>query len=184
MKSVKKILAVAFLSLCAFSVIACKKDKTAELEARLAEMSVDEKIAYYIGTVTQPTGFTPAVPRRGGVGVEDRCSVRIYVQTILTEDHFITKASEYGLDVANEIFAKIPEINLLRFEYEMNFVDGSGKEFKAGAYAFTLTRENFAKINMANFRDKVTIDYNSLWAVAEDVFINPNIGRALKKYRQ
>ena len=81
---------------------------------------------------------------------------------------------------AMEILFTNPGIDKIWFWAETAMIDAKGNESDVNVVNVALTKENAADINWPKFKEMVVTDYQKLFNIADDSFINPNIAKNLK----
>lgn len=115
---------------------------------------------------------------------EDTCDVDVKINAYWNEDRIIADGCKIGLALAKEVFARCPECKVMRLRFFVDMQDQFGNVSETAVFNYNIFADTFAKVNFDNFSDMVLVDYNSMWVLAEKVYIAPGIMRGLKKYRK
>lgn len=127
------------------------------------------------------TGFDKVLALRYA---EDTCDVDVKINAYWNEDRIIADGCKIGLALAKEVFARCPECKVMRLRFFVDMQDQFGNVSETAVFNYNIFADTFAKVNFDNFSDMVLVDYNSMWVLAEKVYIAPGIMRGLKKYRK
>lgn len=115
---------------------------------------------------------------------EDVAEVDVRLKIRWGEDRMIADGCDFGLAVANEIFKRCPEFKIAVFRFFVDMQDQFGNVKETDVFNYNIWTETFAKVNFENFSQMVGADYNSMWPLADNVYISPGILKGLKKYRR
>lgn len=114
---------------------------------------------------------------------EDSCDVAVKINAYWNEDRIIADGCKFGLAVAQEVFTRCPEYDVLRLRFYTDMQDQFGNVSESDVFNYNVRREIFAKVNFENFSNMVIVDYNNMWPLAEEVHIAPGILSGLKKIK-
>lgn len=168
-----------------------KQKKAAEAEAQAKAQA--EEAAKPVGERLQKAVELAQKNNKLNTGVEriiavrdafDRGTVDIKINAYWNEDRVIADGCKFGLAVVKEVFARCPEYDIVGLRFFVDMQDQFGNEKESAVFTYNVPRETFSKVNYDNFSDMVIVDYNSMWALADNVYIAPGILRALKKYHK
>ena len=127
------------------------------------------------------TGFDKVLALRYA---EDTCDVDVKINAYWNEDRIIADGCKIGLALAKEVFARCPECKVMRLRFFVDMQDQFGNVSETAVFNYNIFADTFAKVNFDNFSDMVLVDYNSMWVLADNLYIAPGIMRGLKKYRK
>lgn len=127
------------------------------------------------------TGFDKVLALRYA---EDTCDIDVKINAYWNEDRIIADGCKIGLALAKEVFARCPECKVMRLRFFVDMQDQFGNVSETAVFNYNIFTDTFAKVNFDNFSDMVLVDYNSMWVLADNLYIAPGIMRGLKNYRK
>lgn len=184
-KIIKIIWIITIALFCLVGIAVCsenKNKKETKIEEKKQELSLaenatpQERFEYYAVLSKPLSDFDRAELKNDNLHL-------FYMVAGWNEDRMLQSGASDHCYIMQNIFENCPEVNTIVFNFQTQFVDLKGNEFKNTAFRVTFTRQNAKDINYQNYKTNCTLDYNNMLLVADEYYIHPGIEKNLKNLR-